>query len=55
VSPHQYLVGVLNDQKMSIDEINILKSLRIEIEGNLRVFHGNGPRFYYGGSYGKIL
>lgn len=53
MTPHQYLIGVLNNQKMPTDELNTLKDLRTEIEGNLRLIYGNGPRFYYGGSYGK--
>ena len=53
MTPHQYLIGVLNDQKLPTDELNKLKDLRNEIEGNLRSIHGNGPRFYYGGSYWK--
>lgn len=53
MSPHQYLISVLNSQKMPDDEITALKALRNEIEVNLRAFHGNYIRFYYGGSYGK--
>jgi hypothetical protein len=53
MTPHEYLVGVLNNQKMPSNELSTLQRLRGEIEDNLRRVHGSTPRFYYGGSYGK--
>jgi hypothetical protein len=53
MTAHEYLVNVLNDQKMLSGELSTLRRLRGEIESNLRRVHGTAPRFYYGGSYGK--
>jgi hypothetical protein len=53
MTAHDYLINVLNGQKMETADLNKLQRLRGEIESNLRNTHGNAPRFYYGGSYGK--
>lgn len=53
MTAHEYLINVLNSQKMETGDLNTLQRLRGEIEGNLRNVHGSAPRFYYGGSYGK--
>jgi hypothetical protein len=58
MSAHQYLVGILAEQSMNKNDIfdqdiTALRDLRDLIEGELRSYYGNSPRFYYGGSYGK--
>ena len=53
MSGHEYLLGVLDGQKMGDAEVAALQRLRGEIEGVLRKTFGTVPRFYYGGSYGK--
>lgn len=47
-----YLKSVLEAQKLTEQELNILRLLRDEVESFLSVLDG-GPRFYYAGSYGK--
>jgi hypothetical protein len=47
-----YLKRVLKAQKLTGQELNILRLLRNEVESFLSVLDG-GPRFYYAGSYGK--
>ncbi len=53
MTAHEYLVNILNNQKMQQVELNTLQHLRSQIEASLRLDHGTAPRFYYGGSYGK--
>jgi Second Messenger Oligonucleotide or Dinucleotide Synthetase domain len=50
---HEYLISVLNNQKMRPEDLDTLQRLREEIESALRRVFGSTPRFYYGGSYGK--
>jgi hypothetical protein len=53
MTPHEYLLGVLQQQAMLQSEVDTLRRLRDEIEGKLRQAYGSSPRFYYGGSFGK--
>lgn len=51
---HEYLLTVLEKQKMLDRDLATLRKLRQEIEGVLwSEYSRNNPRFYYGGSYGK--
>jgi hypothetical protein len=51
---HEYLLKVIEKQKMPDRDLETLRKLRQEIEGVLkREYSRNNPRFYYGGSYGK--
>ena len=47
-----YLAGLLRDQDLRQSELDALRNLRARIESQLSVLPG-GPRFYYGGSFGK--
>jgi hypothetical protein len=49
---NEFLFNILKQQALSATELNGLRTLREQIEGQLAVLEG-GPRFYYGGSYGK--
>jgi tRNA nucleotidyltransferase (CCA-adding enzyme) len=53
MTQHEYLVSVLDKQKMRTEDMNTLQRLRGQIEDALRSVFGSSPRFYYGGSYGK--
>lgn len=53
MSGHEYMVGILNKQKMLDKDVDTLRRLRGQIENYLRNSFGSSPRFYYGGSYGK--
>jgi len=51
---HEYLLRILEEQKMLARDLATLRKLRQEIEGVLgNEYSRNNPRFYYGGSYGK--
>ncbi len=51
---HEYLLRILEEQKMLARDLATLRKLRQEIEGVLgSEYSRNNPRFYYGGSYGK--
>jgi tRNA nucleotidyltransferase (CCA-adding enzyme) len=52
MTANEYLAGVLAQQNLTDVEVNTLRGLRDQIQGQLSVFEGN-PRFYYAGSYGK--
>ncbi len=47
-----YLANIVRDQSLSNAELDSLRALREQIERQLSVLEG-GPRFYYGGSFGK--
>jgi hypothetical protein len=53
MTPHAYLVSLLADQAMPRSALDSVQRLRGEVETVLRRQVGYGPRFYYGGSYGK--
>jgi hypothetical protein len=48
----QYLSAILAQQNLSTSELEALRRIRQEIEGQSAVLQGS-PRFYYGGSFGK--
>ena len=51
---HEYLLRILEEQKMLARDLATLRKLRQEIEGVLgNEYSRDNPRFYYGGSYGK--
>ena len=50
---HEYLAQVLDQQKLSQKQEDALRDVRVQIETALRQRLGAGPRFYYGGSFGK--
>lgn len=52
MSNQMYFLNLLQSQGLSSRELEALRSLRDQIQSQLAVFQG-GPRFYYGGSYGK--
>ena len=52
MSNDDYLRGLLQQQKLTDQEIKGLRDLRDQIEGQLSVLPAR-PRFYYAGSYGK--
>jgi hypothetical protein len=52
MSNGNHLAGLLRDQTLSNSELDGLRELREQIERQLSVLAG-GPRFYYGGSFGK--
>lgn len=52
MSNNDYLAGILREQNLTPAELEVLRGLRQQIEGQLSVLEG-GPRFYYGGSFGK--
>jgi hypothetical protein len=49
---NQYLLDILRQQSLSAAELDGLRNLREQIEAQLAVLEG-GPRFYFGGSFGK--
>lgn len=53
MTPHEYLCQVLGSQEMRDQDLQVIRSLREELVGHLGRQLGSGPRFYYGGSYGK--
>ncbi|HYE19731.1 MAG TPA: hypothetical protein VEA69_14875 [Tepidisphaeraceae bacterium] len=53
MTPHDYLVGVLQQQALSAQHVSTLRAQRETIENWLRGRFGGGPRFYYAGSFGK--
>jgi hypothetical protein len=50
---HQYLVGVLEEQRLTDMDLEPLRNARDQIIGDLGPIHQYDPRIYYGGSYGK--
>jgi hypothetical protein len=50
---HQYLVGVLEAQRLTDMDLWRLRNTRDEIERDLSPIRQYNPRIYYGGSYGK--
>ena len=52
MSNSTYLANILRDQNLQTDELDGWRGLREQIEQQLSVLEG-GPRFYYGGSFGK--
>jgi len=50
---HQYLVGVLEEQRLTDMDLEPLRNTRDRIIRDLSSIHQYGPRIYYGGSYGK--
>jgi hypothetical protein len=52
MSNDSYLASVLAGQNLGTAELNQLRALREQIEGQLSTLPGS-PRFYYGGSFGK--
>ncbi len=53
MTPHPYLVSVLEKQRMKDWNLDRLKSLRHQIRSDLEPINQYNPRFYNGGSYGK--
>jgi hypothetical protein len=49
---NDYLQRILAEQTLSSAELDGLRNLRAKIESQLAALSG-GPRFYYGGSFGK--
>ena len=49
---NEYLANILREQTLTAAELEALRGLRQQIEGQLSVLEGS-PRFYYGGSFGK--
>src|SRR5215831_21209233 len=49
---NQYLSNILTGQNLTNAELDSLRNLRQQIEGQLSILEGS-PRFYYGGSFGK--
>lgn len=52
MSNHDYLLQLLAQQDLAQAQLNTLRTLREQIEGQLAVLQGS-PRFYYAGSFGK--
>ncbi|MGA7577734.1 MAG: hypothetical protein ACLQUW_10170 [Desulfobaccales bacterium] len=52
MSNDAYLRSLLAQQNLTQDQLNSLRSLREQIEGQLSVLQGS-PRFYYAGSFSK--
>ena len=52
MSNNDYLASILREQNLTTAELDGLRRLREQIEGQLSVLEGS-PRFYYGGSFGK--
>jgi len=50
---HQYLVGVLEEQRLTNMDLEPLRNTRERIIGDLGPIRQYEPRIYYGGSYGK--
>lgn len=48
----EYLQGLLKQQNLTEQELNVLRNLRDSVQTLLSQLEGN-PRFYYAGSYGK--
>jgi len=53
MTAHEYLQQLLESQELWPQELATLRSTRDAVESGLRRSHGNLPRFYYAGSYGK--
>ncbi|MEN8219665.1 MAG: nucleotidyltransferase, partial [Pseudomonadota bacterium] len=53
MTPHSYLVRVLEKQRMTERDLDRLKSIRDQIQRDLEPINQYNARFYYGGSYGK--
>ncbi len=53
MTPHEYLVNVLDKQKLQDSQLISMQQAREDIERKLKQYIGWSPRFYYGGSYGK--
>ncbi len=53
MTPHAYLVSVLEKQRMKDQNLDRLKSIRAQIRRDLEPINRYNPRFYNGGSYGK--
>jgi len=53
MTPHAYLVNVLDKQRMKDQNLDRLKSIRAQIRRDLEPINQYNPRFYNGGSYGK--
>lgn len=52
---HDYLASILKSQELLPQQLEELRATREKIEGDLRRgWLGSLPRFYYGGSYGKL-
>jgi hypothetical protein len=49
---NEYLANILREQNLTSAELEAVRKLREQIEGQLSVLEGS-PRFYYGGSFGK--
>jgi tRNA nucleotidyltransferase (CCA-adding enzyme) len=52
MTTNEYLANILREQNLTSAELDALRRLREQIEGQLSVLEGS-PRFYYGGSFGK--
>ena len=52
MSNNIYLRQLLAQQNLTQDQLNSLRSLREQIEGQLSALQGS-PRFYYAGSFAK--
>jgi len=50
---HQYLVGILEEQRLTDMDLNRLRNTRDRIIRDLGSIHQYNPGIYYGGSYGK--
>jgi hypothetical protein len=50
---HQYLVGVLEKQRLTDKNFKLLRKTRDQIIRDLKPIHQYNPSIYYGGSYGK--
>lgn len=53
MSNQQYLQGLLDQQRLTQQQLNTLRSTRSTIEQHLRAKLRGSPVFYYGGSFGK--
>ena len=52
MTSNEYLYQLLAQQDLAQDQLDTLRTLRQQIEGQLSVLQGS-PRFYYGGSFAK--
>ncbi|HID99100.1 MAG TPA: hypothetical protein EYP59_02270 [Thiotrichaceae bacterium] len=50
---HQYLCGVLEEERLTNMDFSQLRNTRDRIERDLKPIRQYEPRIYYGGSYGK--
>jgi hypothetical protein len=53
MTPHEYLAGILSNQRLNEAELQPMRDARANIETALREVYGSAPAIYYGGSYGK--